>query len=229
MSEVAENLATIRRRIAEACARAGRSPDDVRLMAASKRQPWDRITDAIAAGVRLFGENRVQEVVEKHHLFDGCELHLIGHLQRNKVRDVAPLVSCVQSIDAERTAAALARQVAPLRRTMTVYLEVNTSGEPAKYGVAGRDELRALADAIARFPELDIGGLMTVGPLTDDERRGRAAFAELRRLSETLADHLGVRRALELSMGMSGDMEAAILEGSTMIRVGTALFGERPA
>lgn len=226
MTTVKERVDTIRERIETACRRAGRPPESVRLMAASKRQPVARIEAAIAAGVDLFGENRVQEIVEKHALLRDVELHLIGHLQRNKARDVASRVACVQSIDAARTAIALAERCAA---SITVYLEVNTSGEATKHGVAGWDGLARLAEAVLPIEMVRIGGLMTVGPLSDDERVVRAAFQSLRDLGNRLWDAYRIPGPLQLSMGMSGDLEPAIAEGSTMVRVGTALFGERPS
>ncbi len=228
MSHVAENLARITDRIQDACQKGGRAPDEVRLMAVSKRQPVERIREAVAAGLRLFGESRVQETEARRDLFpEDAEIHLIGHLQRNKARDAARLYHAVDSIDAERTARALHDRLAEQERRMPILLEVNTSGEESKQGVCTYDQLTALVSAVTPLTALTITGLMTIGPISTDEGELRRAFASLRKFSERLARDFPNLPLSELSMGMSNDYEYAILEGATTVRVGTALFGAR--
>ncbi len=228
MSSVAENLTRINERIATACAKAGRREETVRLMAVSKRQSDTRVSEALALGLRLFGESRVQETRDKTSLFpDDAEIHLVGHLQRNKAREAASLYHAVDSIDAERTVAALDARLAEVDRSMSVLVEVNTSGEEQKHGVRTYEELVDVAAAIVDAPRLELRGLMTIGPISRDERILRRAFAMLRDYRDRLATQLPAKDLPELSMGMSNDLEEAILEGATTVRVGTALFGER--
>lgn len=228
MSHVAENLARITDRIQDACRRGGRTPDEVRLMAVSKRQPVERIREAVAAGLRLFGESRVQETEARRDLFpEDAEIHLIGHLQRNKARDAARLYHAVDSVDAERTAHALHGRLTEQERRMPILLEVNTSGEESKQGVRTYDQLTALVSAVTPLTALTITGLMTIGPVSTDEGELRRAFASLRQFSERLARDFPNLPLSELSMGMSNDYEYAILEGATTVRLGTALFGAR--
>ncbi len=227
MASITENYTRIEERIQQACSRGQRPRDDVRLMAVTKRQPPGAIANAAAMGLRLFGENRVQEALAKRDQFPpDAEIHLIGHLQRNKARDAASFFAAVQSLDAVRTVEELERRLAALDRTIPVLIEVNTSGEDSKQGVRSREDLRAVTESIMAAPHLQLNGLMTIGPISSDERVLRPAFASLREMRELLRRETGLPLD-ELSMGMSNDLEAAILEGSTMIRVGTALFGER--
>ena len=227
-SRVADRLAEVRERIASAARKAGRDASSIRLMAVTKGFPVAVVQDAIGSGLALFGENRVQEAELKYLALPGTfELHLIGHLQRNKARPASGLFACVQSIDKEETAAALEAQCAARGRTMDVLIEVNTSGESSKSGFPARGEALAGAESIARMAHLRVRGLMTVGPLSEDQRLIRASFAALRSLYEEIRSG-GVFPFFDtLSMGMSGDFEAAIEEGSTLVRVGTALFGQR--
>lgn len=222
-----ENLEIITQRISEGCERAGRPVDEVRLMAVSKRQPVERLAEAAELGLRLFGENRVQETAEKRHLFPAdAEVHLIGHLQRNKARDAAQLYHAVQSLDSERIVVELEKRLAVADRTIPVLIEVNTSGEESKQGVESWDELRRLADVVNTAAHMTLQGLMTIGPISSHEGTLRSAFATLRSWRDRLQAETGMVLP-ELSMGMSNDLEFAVLEGSTMVRVGTALFGER--
>jgi len=223
---VAANLAAVRSRIAEAARRAGRDPSTVRLMAVTKGFPRETVVEALEAGATLFGENRVQEAETKFTDLAGrCETHLIGHLQTNKAKAAAALFDCVQSIDSLHTAQALDARCAERGRTMDVLLELNTSGEASKSGFPGRDELAAGLEEVEKLPRLRVRGLMTVGPLTEDEGAIRAAFTRLRSAFEALA--VGRPGFDTLSMGMSSDFEIAIEEGATLVRVGTALFGPR--
>jgi len=222
------NLRAVRERIARAAERAGRAAEEVRILAVTKTFPEQAVRVALEAGQRLFGENRVQEAAAKYGgLKDSVELHLIGHLQRNKARKAAELFHAVQSIDKVETAVALEQACAAAQKRMDVLLELNTSGETTKFGFADEEALRASIEPILDLPHLRLRGLMTVGPLTDEPLRIRAAFRRLRELHLRLeAEYPEVPLDI-LSMGMSADFEAAVEEGSTLVRLGTVLFGPR--
>ncbi len=239
LEQLRGNLERVRERIAAAAGRSGRSADQVRLMAVTKTHPDSMVDLAWQAGIRLFGENRVQEAAAKYGggplpggehspaggRWPGCELHLIGHLQRNKARQAAGLFGCVQSIDKRETAEALAKACGEAGRSIDVLLEMNTSGEPSKSGFLEESALLEAAGALSSLSGLRLRGLMTVGPLTEEVGPIAAAFARLRRLYERLrAEAPGID---VLSMGMSGDFEIAVQEGATMVRLGTVLFGPR--
>ena len=223
---VAQSLAEVRARADAAARKSGRDPAEVKLMAVTKGFPRELVVETIAAGVSLFGENRVQEAESKFaDLAGSCELHLIGHLQTNKAKAAAGLFSCVQSIDSLHTAEALHARCAERDRSIDVLLELNTSGEETKSGFRDRGELLTCLEAITSLPRLRPRGLMTIGPLTDDAGEIRASFSLLRRLFE---ETRGISPAFDtISMGMSADFELAIEEGSTLVRLGTALFGPR--
>jgi pyridoxal phosphate enzyme (YggS family) len=203
-------------------------------MAVTKSFPLAEVQAACSAGLRLFGENRVQEAEAKYGTLGPDQaalpplsLHLIGHLQRNKARKAAELFEGVDSIDKVETARALEAACAAAGRTLDILLEMNTSGEATKFGFAGEEELLAAVEPILGLPHLRLRGLMTVGPLTADREQVRGAFRRLARLFDRLRGRYG-RLPLEvLSMGMSGDFETAVEEGSTLVRLGTALFGSR--
>lgn len=216
--------------MAQAAKRAGRDPREIRLMAVTKTFPWTYVETAIQAGLTLFGENRIQEAQSKYpSALPGpeVELHLIGHLQRNKARIAASLFRCVQSIDKVQTAEALERHCAQLERSMDILLELNTSGEASKFGYAEPAQLWRDCETIAGFPHLHIRGVMTVGPFTHDRDRMRRAFADLRACGSDLNNRYPELGATILSMGMSGDFEIAVEEGANLIRLGTILFGAR--
>ncbi len=221
MSELADNLARVRERIARAATRAGRDPGEVTLLAVTKGQPVTTVQAMWELGLRDFGENRVQEALPK--VAGGppeARWHLIGPLQENKINKVLGWVTMIQSIDSLRLAEAVSKRAQRVERTIPVLLEVKTSDEPTKHGVAS-DEALDVFDAVAALPYLSARGLMTLAPWTEDTAEVHKSFATLRRLSEHVrASHpdAGV-----LSMGMSDDLEIAIEEGSTMVRVGTAL------
>jgi pyridoxal phosphate enzyme (YggS family) len=226
--DLASRIADVHERIAHAAARAGRDAGAVRLMAVTKTFPREVVEAALAAGLVLFGENRVAEAAAKYTgLTDSCELHLIGHLQRNKAAAAAGLFACVQSIDKPETAAALARRCEELDRRMDVLVEYNTSGEASKSGATDRDGLLACLDAVRGMPALRLRGLMTVGPIGGDTLEVRRAFRLLARLFEEIRAERKPADFDTLSMGMSGDFEAAVEEGATLVRLGTALFGAR--
>jgi len=221
-------LASLQERVCAAAERSGRKPESVRIMAVTKTVARAAVEEAMGVGIRLFGENRVQEAVDKYSGLTGAfELHLIGHLQRNKARSAAKVFTCVQSIDKTETADALSKQRAALGSPMDILLEMNTSGEESKSGFRSRDALFSGLDAIAALPMLTLRGLMTVGPLSSDSERVRASFRALAGLFREIAERKRLPGFDTLSMGMSGDFETAIEEGSTLVRIGTALFGQR--
>jgi len=222
--DVAANLNEVRARIARACALAGRGADEVRLVAVCKGQSAQAVRAAHAAGQRDFGENYVQELKAKRDaLADLADLRLrlIGRLQRNKAKIAADLATAVDSVDSAELAAELSRRAGALGRTLEVLLQVNVDREPQKAGVLP-EALPALVDTVRALPALSLQGLMAIPRADDDLDLMRPAFAALRELART---H-GLR---ELSMGMSADLEVAVAEGATIVRVGTAIFGARAA
>jgi pyridoxal phosphate enzyme (YggS family) len=229
---IVENVAHIRERMVLAAKRAGRTPEDIALMAVSKTQSAERIREAHEAGLRLFGENRVQEFAEKagalRDLGD-AQWHLIGHLQSNKARKAAELFAAVDSVDSLRLAERLNAAAESLEKQLAVLVEINVGGEAAKSGVApDSSDLEELLLAAPRLEHLEFRGLMTVPPFTDNPEEVRPHFRRLRELRDQIAARkLPAVRMDALSMGMSHDFEVAIEEGSTCVRVGTAIFGER--
>lgn len=225
-------LARARTRVAAAARAAGRDPAEVRLLLASKRMPVELVREAVRAGGTLLGENTVQELVAKAPELAplGAELHLIGHLQSNKVNAALRWAHCVESVDSLALAERLARRCAATDRELDVMVQVNVSGEGSKSGAEATDAV-ALAAAVAALPHLHLVGFMTIGANTDDEGRVREGFARLRGIrDEVLASGApGTAAVRELSMGMSGDLELAVAEGATIVRLGTAVFGARPA
>lgn len=225
---ILEALAAVERRIDAACAHAGRDRAGVTLLPVTKTVPPQRIAVALEAGYRAIGENRVQEAGPKREALEqwGADWHMIGHLQRNKAAQALAFADCVQSVDRAALADRLADRLGECGVGREVLLQVNTSGAKSQYGAAPT-EAPALARRIAARPELHLSGLMTIGRLADDPEDTRACFRRLRHLRDRLQDELG--RALPvLSMGMSGDLEVAIEEGATLVRVGSAVFGARP-
>jgi pyridoxal phosphate enzyme (YggS family) len=219
---LASRIAAVRERIARSCERAGRSPDDVTLIAVTKTHGADPIAAACAAGLRDFGENRVQEALPKIAALRDAGItprwHLVGHLQTNKVRAAIDAFDILHSVDSERLARVISERAA---QPVPVLLEVNTGGEQSKFGVAPQ-EAGTLAEIIGGLPNVELRGLMTVAPQTDHPEDARPAFSLLRQLR----DAIGLR---ELSMGMTDDFEVAVEEGSTFVRVGRAIFGDRTA
>ena len=229
---VSENIAAIRERIEAAALRAGRSATEIELMAVSKTHPPERIREAYAAGLRLFGENRVQEFAGKMgELADlpEAQWHMIGHLQTNKAGKAAELFHAVDSIDSVKLAEKLDGAARGLKKKLNVLIEMNVGGEMAKSGVApGARELEDLLLAAPQFQALQFRGLMTVPPFADDPEDARPYFRKLRELRDAIAKRkLSAIQMDVLSMGMSHDFEVAIEEGSTCVRVGTAIFGDR--
>ena len=227
MSELQENLTRIRSRIDQACERSGRQPDSVRLMAVSKNQPPERVAEAASAGLTLFGENRIQDAKVKIPLCPSqLEWHFIGHLQSNKSRDAVSLFQVVQGVDSLALAEELQKQAVKQARSLPILLEVNVSGESSKFGW-NPDRLLAELPQLNALNRLEVHGLMTIAPYAVDPEQVRPIFRRLRELRDRCTDLLGAPLPV-LSMGMSGDLEVAIEEGATLVRVGTALFGERP-
>lgn len=226
---VAARLDALKRRMRQACLNAGRSPDEVRLLLATKTVSPDRLREALVAGETLFGENKAQELRDKYASLQpsAAEWHFIGHLQTNKVKDVVRYAACIHSVDRIKLGEALHERLSRTKKTMDILVQVNTSEEESKFGVAP-DEAESLIRGLAELDTLRIKGLMTIGKLGGDETETRSCF----RLLKQLQDHLAGCRIpgvelRELSMGMSGDFELAIAEGATIIRVGTSIFGER--
>jgi pyridoxal phosphate enzyme (YggS family) len=227
VSELQENLTRIRSRIDQACERSGRQPDSVRLMAVSKNQPPERVAEAASAGLTLFGENRIQEAKVKIPLCPGqLEWHFIGHLQSNTSRDAGSLFQVVQGMDSLALAEELQKQALKQARSLPILLEVNVAGESSKFGW-NPDRLLAELLQLNALNRLEVHGLMTIAPYAVDPEQVRPIFRRLRELRDRCTDLLGAPLPV-LSMGMSGDLEVAIEEGATLVRVGTALFGERP-
>ena len=229
---ISENLAAVRERVTGAARRAERRPEEIALMAVCKTQPVERIREAYAAGQRLFGENRVQEFSAKADALQdlhGAQWHMIGHLQSNKAAKAVELFQAVDSVDSLKLAEKLDAAARGLGRMLDVLIEVNVGREEAKSGIApdSRD-LDGLLRAAPRLEALDFCGLMTVPPFTDDPEGVRPYFRKLRELRDAIASRNLPGVAMDqLSMGMSHDFEIAIDEGSTCVRVGTAVFGER--
>ena len=229
---IPENISAVRKRIAEAARRAGRRPEEIALMAVSKTHPPERIREAHAAGLRLFGENRVQELAGKAAALadlEGAEWHMIGHLQTNKAGRAAELFGAVDSVDSVKLAEKLDAAARNLGKKLGVLIEINVGGEAAKSGVApDSDELQALLTTAPRFEAVEFRGLMTIPPFTDNPEDARPYFRKLRELRDAVAARkLPAVGMSVLSMGMSHDFEVAIEEGSTCVRVGTAIFGQR--
>jgi pyridoxal phosphate enzyme (YggS family) len=220
---IAERLAEVRGRIAAAAARAGRPAESVTLLAVSKTKSEALIREAYAAGQRDFGENYVQELCEKAAALadlPGLRWHVIGPLQRNKVKQVVPVAALVHTVDRPALAEEIEKRAAAAGRVVPVLLEVNVGGEASKAGCPPA-EAAALAAAVRALPHLSLRGLMTIPPDTEDREQARPFFAALRALRGNLGD------LPELSMGMSHDFEIAVAEGATIVRVGTAIFGSR--
>ncbi|MGD8560991.1 MAG: YggS family pyridoxal phosphate-dependent enzyme [Desulfarculaceae bacterium] len=224
---IEESLNLVREQIRKAAVAAGRAPDSVRLVAVSKTKPADMVLEAMKAGQVLFGENYVQEAGQKiEDVGPGPQWHMIGHLQSNKARLAAELFDVVQTVDRSKLARALDRRAQELGKQLGVLLQVNVGGEAQKAGCTP-EEAGALAQEVAKMSGLRLMGLMTMPPFFDQPERVRPFFARLRELSQKLQADLPPESMSELSMGMSGDYQAAIQEGATLVRVGTAIFGSR--
>lgn len=223
----AANLAAVQARIAEACRRSGRDPDEVTLLPVTKTVPAAVLRLAHTAGIADFGENKLQEARDKQAVLAALPIrwHVIGHLQSNKVKYLVRLAESFHALDSGKLAQELDRRLAALGRDLDVYVQVNTSGEPSKYGLHP-DDLLPFVETLSRYPRLRPRGLMTLAVFSPDSARVRACFALLRDLRDRArAVHPGLTG---LSMGMTSDFENAIAEGATIVRVGQAIFGARP-
>ena len=231
---IQNNLTAINNRIATAALRVNRSPADITLVAVSKRIPDEKIMQAIDYGHYTFGENYVQEALDKIHsitkkqIRNKISFHFIGKLQSNKAGKAAELFDVIETIDSVKLARALEKHLSILNKTLTAYLQVNIGREKQKSGIMPED-CEQLLQELSQFKHLNIVGLMTMPPYFDDPEDVRPYFRQLRQLSEKLTANglLGQHASVELSMGMSGDFEVAIEEGATVVRVGTAIFGSR--
>ena len=224
--DLAANLSSIQQRIQAACARSGRDASAVMLLAVSKGQTPDNVSALAAAGQTHFGENRVQEARVKISLCPGrLRWHMIGHLQSNKARDAVRFFEMIQSVDSLHLAEEINACAVKAAKTMPVLLEVNIAGEASKFGYRP-ETLRADFQALNALPKIEVHGLMTIAPWTPTPEKVRPVFRRLRELKTQCEDILGVPLP-HLSMGMTGDFEVAIEEGATIVRIGTALFGDR--
>ncbi len=230
INQILLNIRMVLDRIANACRNANRQPGDVKLLLATKTVPADRITTALKTGQTLIGENKVQELKEKHTLLQNTPhtMHFIGHVQTNKIKDLLRYnVSCIQSLDRWDLATKLHQRLQTEKKTMEVFIQVNTSGETSKFGVHP-DEAFDLIQQVSKLDTLKIKGLMTIGLFSGEKEKVRTCFRLLKNIRQQIisADipHVEMK---ELSMGMSGDLETAVEEGATIIRVGTAIFGQR--
>lgn len=230
MDTIIHNLQHVQARIDKACQAVGRDPKEVKLLLATKTVTPERIQQAFAAGYTLIAENKVQELKEKYEALKATPHtnHFIGHLQTNKIKDILKYdVSCVESLDRYDLAEKLHQKLSQVGREMDVFIQVNTSGEESKFGVAPEEAL-ALTQQVAQLPTLHIRGLMTIGLFSAEEDKVRKCFQLLKSIQQQIfALNLPDVKPYELSMGMSGDLEVAIAEGATIVRVGTAIFGQR--
>jgi pyridoxal phosphate enzyme (YggS family) len=228
MGEIGAALDMVRRRIERACERAHRAPGDVRLVAISKTVGVGRIRELIEHGHSLLGENQVQEALPKvRELGAGVSWHFVGHMQRNKVRQAVGVFELIHSLDSLRLAREMNRRAADAGLRQAVLVQVNLAGEETKHGV-GEAELPALLESIASLERVEPRGLMTIPPQAADPEQSRSWFARLRELRDRATGWSG-QPLPELSMGMTDDFEVAVEEGATLVRVGRAIFGERPA
>ncbi len=227
--DIKERFSFIKEKVTEVCKRAGRDPGEVKILGASKKQAVEKIRAAYEAGLRLIGENYVQEAREKREALSdlALEWHLIGPLQTNKAKQAVKIFDLIETIDRPSVAKELAKRAEKSGRCLPVFIEVNVGGEETKAGVAP-EELFSLAELVISLPPLELQGLMTLPPYREDPEEVRPFFAKLRGLLEELKKRFPEAPLSELSMGMSHDFEVAIEEGATIVRVGTALFGPRP-
>ena len=225
---IAENLQNVEERIQAACARANRDRNEVTLIAVSKTKPVSMLEEVYAEGIRCFGENKVQELTEKHDkLPSDVKWHMIGHLQRNKVKYIVDKVDLIHSVDSVRLAETIEQEAVKKDVIVPVLVEVNVAEEDSKFGLKV-NEVLSIIEEISKFPHIRIKGLMTIAPYVENPEENRPVFARLRKLSVDIAEKNIDNVSVEiLSMGMTNDYEVAIEEGATMVRVGTGIFGER--
>ncbi|MEZ5035935.1 MAG: YggS family pyridoxal phosphate-dependent enzyme [Chitinophagales bacterium] len=230
MEHIVENILNIKNKITNACIKANRDPNEIRLLLATKTVSAENIKIAIESGVNLIGENKVQEVKEKFEALQTIphEKHFIGHLQTNKIKDILKYgVTCVQSVDRLDLAEKLHQRLSIEQKQLDIFIQVNTSAEESKFGVTPEHTIE-LVKSVAKLDTLKIKGLMTIGLFSAEKEKVRLCFKLLKNLKqEIIAQNIPNIDIQELSMGMSGDLEIAIEEGATIVRVGTAIFGSR--
>ena len=225
---LADNLVTVQKNIEQACLKAGRDPKEVTLVAVSKTKPVEMLQEAYDAGARVFGENKVQEIMDKYdRLPSDIQWHMIGHLQRNKVKYIIDKVAMIHSVDSVRLAQTIEQEAAKKDLCMPVLIEVNVAEEESKFGLK-TSEVLPFIEEIASYPHLKVMGLMTIAPFVSDPEENREVFHKLRKLSVDIrGKNINNITMSVLSMGMTNDYQIAAEEGSTMVRVGTGIFGER--
>ena len=225
---VAENLVQVQKNIEESCGNVNRDPGEVTLIAVSKTKPVEMLREAYDAGARVFGENKVQEIVDKYdHMPSDVKWHMIGHLQRNKVKYIVDKVAMIHSVDSFRLAETIEKEAAKKNVTVPILIEVNVAQEESKYGLKP-EEVLPFIEEIADFSHIQIKGLMTIAPYVENAEENREIFRELKKLSvDIAAKNINNVTMSVLSMGMTGDYMVAVQEGATMVRVGTGIFGAR--
>ena len=223
-----ENYEEVQKKITEACKRAGRNREEVTLIAVSKTKPVEMLSEIYDLGERNFGENKVQELTEKEEVLPkDIHWHMIGHLQRNKVKYIAGKVALIHSVDSLRLAKTISEEAVKHNCEIPILIEVNVAGEESKFGVSVEETL-PLIEEIAKLPAIHVEGLMTIAPYVEDPEENRPVFRKLKELSvDIAAKNINNVRMAILSMGMTGDYEVAVEEGATLVRVGTGVFGER--
>ena len=225
---LAENVQQVNANIEKACAAVGRAPSEITLVAVSKTKPVSMLQEAYDAGARVFGENKVQEIMDKYdQLPSDIQWHMIGHLQRNKVKYIIDKVAMIHSVDSLRLAQTIEQEAAKKDLVMPILLEVNVAEEDTKFGLKV-EEVLPLLEQISSFSHIQVKGLMTIAPFVENPEKNREVFRTLKKLSVDIsAKNINNVTMSVLSMGMTGDYQVAVQEGSTMVRVGTGIFGER--
>ncbi len=225
---VAKNLEEVRAHITEACIAAGRDKEEVTLVAVSKTKPVEMLQEAYQAGQRIFGENKVQEIMDKYEVMPkDVQWHMIGHLQRNKVKYIVDKVAMIHSVDSLRLAQAIQQEAEKKKVVVPVLIEVNVAKEESKFGFSVEEVFPALEE-MSTYPNLHVQGLMTIAPFVENGEDNREIFRKLKKLSVDIEKkNINNITMSVLSMGMSGDYQVAVQEGATMVRVGTGIFGER--
>lgn len=225
---VAENLIQVQKNIEEACKKVNRDPDEVTLIAVSKTKPVEMLKEAYEAGARVFGENKVQEIVDKYdQMPSDVKWHMIGHLQRNKVKYIVDKVAMIHSVDSLRLAETIEKEAEKKNVVVPILIEVNVAEEESKFGLKP-EEVLSFIEQIADFSHIQIKGLMTIAPYVENAEENREIFRELKKLSvDIIAKNINNVTMSVLSMGMTGDYMVAVQEGATMVRVGTGIFGAR--
>ena len=225
---ITENLEQVRKNIEEACRAVNRDPGEVTLISVSKTKPVSMLQEAYDAGSRDFGENKVQEIMDKYpQLPSDIRWHMIGHLQRNKVKYIVDKVALIHSVDSLRLAETIENEAAKHNVTVPILIEVNVAQEESKFGLK-TEEVLSLVESVAALPHINIKGLMTIAPYVEDPEENRGIFRQLKKLRvDIAAKNINNVNMSVLSMGMTGDYQVAVQEGATMVRVGTGIFGER--